>query len=57
MTSYMQNGVDTYFDILVTNEDPASDAGSQTIVLEGVNLDKVDNGKALILNQTYWMKR
>ena len=41
MTSYMQNGVDTYFDILVTNEDPASDAGSQTIVLEGVNLDKV----------------
>ena len=41
MTSYMQNGIDTYFDILVTNEDPASDAGSQTIVLEGVNLDKV----------------
>lgn len=23
MTSYMQNGIDTYFDILVTNEDPA----------------------------------
>ena len=41
MTSYMQNGVDTYFGILVTMEDPASDAGSQTIVLEGVNLDKV----------------
>ncbi|WJH30958.1 phage tail tube protein [Paenibacillus sp. CC-CFT742] len=41
MLQYMQNGVDTYFDIEVTNEDPSSTIGKQTVSLKGVNLDSV----------------
>ncbi|CAI6081980.1 phage tail tube protein [Paenibacillus sp. JJ-100] len=41
MLEYMQNGVDTYFDIEVTNEDPSSTIGKQTVTLKGVNLDSV----------------
>ncbi|MBY0202977.1 phage tail tube protein [Paenibacillus cucumis (ex Kampfer et al. 2016)] len=41
MLQYMQNGVDTYFDIEVTNEDPSSTVGKQTVTLKGVNLDSV----------------
>ncbi|CAM3030035.1 phage tail tube protein [Paenibacillus sp. FSL H7-0942] len=41
MLQYMQNGVDTYFDIEVTNEDPSSTIGKQTVTLKGVNLDSV----------------
>ncbi|MGQ8870882.1 phage tail tube protein [Paenibacillus sp. TSA_86.1] len=41
MLQYMQNGVDTYFDIQVTNEDPSSTIGKQTVTLKGVNLDSV----------------
>lgn len=36
---YKRTGEDIYFDIQVTNEDPVSDAGAQTVVLTGCNLD------------------
>lgn len=37
----LQNeGVDTYFDMQIDSEDPTSDSGNESIVLEGVNLDK-----------------
>ncbi|WPP40455.1 phage tail tube protein [Paenibacillus hunanensis] len=41
MLDYMKTGVDTYFDIEVTNEDPTSSIGYQTIILRDVNLDSV----------------
>ncbi|ACO85661.1 phage tail tube protein [Clostridium botulinum] len=41
MIKYMKTGVDTYFDITVTNEDPTSSIGKQTTVLKDCNLDEV----------------
>lgn len=41
MLDYMQTGVDQYFDIVVTNEDPSSSVGAQRVTLKGVNLDSV----------------
>lgn len=41
MLKYMKDGVDTYFDLAVTNEDPTSKIGKQTIVLKNCNLDEV----------------
>ncbi|KGE21078.1 phage tail tube protein [Paenibacillus wynnii] len=41
MLDYMHTGVDQYFDIVVTNEDPSSSIGAQRIMLKGVNLDSV----------------
>ncbi len=41
MLDYMKTGVDTYFDIEVTNEDPTSSIGYQTVILRDVNLDSV----------------
>lgn len=41
MLKYMKDGIDTYFDLAVTNEDPTSDIGKQTIVLKNCNLDEV----------------
>ncbi|WP_379130935.1 phage tail tube protein [Paenibacillus sp. sgz500958] len=41
MLDYMHTGIDTYFDIVVTNEDPSSSIGAQRIMLKGVNLDSV----------------
>ena len=39
LQKYKQTGEDIYFDIQVTNEDPASSAGRQTIVFKDCNLD------------------
>lgn len=36
---YKKTGEDIYFDIQVTNEDPTSAAGRQSIILTGCNLD------------------
>ena len=36
---YKKTGEDIYFDIQVTNEDPTSAAGKQTVILTGCNLD------------------
>ncbi|AUN11203.1 phage tail tube protein [Clostridium botulinum] len=41
MIKYMKTGVDTYFDVSVTNEDPTSSVGKQTVVLKDCNLDEV----------------
>ena len=34
MLEYMKNGVDTYFELLITNEDPTSATGKQTVLLK-----------------------
>lgn len=36
---YKNTGEDIYFDIQVTNEDPTSGVGRQTVILKGCNLD------------------
>lgn len=36
---YKNTGEDIYFDITVTNEDPTSTVGNQTIILKGCNID------------------
>lgn len=41
MLDYMKNGVDTYFEIMVTNEDPTGDTGRQTILLKDVNMNEI----------------
>ncbi|MCY6958870.1 phage tail tube protein [Clostridium brassicae] len=40
MIKYMKEGIDTYFDLTVVNEDPTSTIGKQTIVLKDCNLDE-----------------
>ena len=39
MQRYKDTGEDTYFEIQVTNEDPTSKAGRQTVVFMGCNID------------------
>ena len=41
MLDYIKNGRDVYFDIIVTNDDPTSTIGRQTVALHGCNLDSV----------------
>jgi hypothetical protein len=41
MLNYTKNGVDTYFDVQVTNEDPSSTIGKQTVVVRNINLDEL----------------
>ncbi len=41
MKEYKNSGKDIYFDIVVVNDDPTSDAGSQTITLMDCNLDNI----------------
>lgn len=36
---YKETGQDVYFDIQVTNEDPTSSVGRQTVILKDCNLD------------------
>lgn len=36
---YKETGEDTYFDIQITNEDPTSKVGRQTIILKDCNVD------------------
>lgn len=36
---YKDTGEDIYFDIQVTNEDPTSQVGRQTVILKGCNID------------------
>lgn len=37
--TYMETGRDLYFDLLVTNEDPQSRLGKQTMLFTGCNID------------------
>lgn len=39
LMEYKETGEDIYFDIQVTNDDPASKAGTQTIIFTGCNID------------------
>lgn len=39
MYRYKETGEDVYFDIQVTNEDPTSSIGRQTVILKDANLD------------------
>lgn len=39
LVKFKETGEDIYFDIQVTNEDPTSAIGRQTVILKGVNLD------------------
>ncbi len=39
LMEYKETGEDVYFDILVTNNDPASAAGKQTVIFTGCNID------------------
>ena len=41
MSDYIKTGKDMYFDIQVSNEDPTSSVGRQTVVLKNCNLDSV----------------
>lgn len=41
MAKYKNTGVDFYFDIQITNEDPTSAVGSQTIILKDCNVDSI----------------
>ena len=45
MADYMKNGVDTYFELLLTNEDPTGDAGRQTVLSKDVNIEEMLIGK------------
>ena len=42
MADYAKTGIDVYFDILVVNEDPASGAGRQSVLLKHCNIDGAD---------------
>lgn len=39
MLDYKETGTDVYFDIQITNEDPTSSVGRQTIILKDCNVD------------------
>ena len=39
MYAYQQDGTDAYFEIQVTNSDPTSMVGDQTVTLKNCNLD------------------
>ena len=39
MLDYKDTGKDVYFEIQVTNEDPTSSVGKQTVILLGCNID------------------
>ena len=39
MLHYKDTGEDTYFEMQITNEDPTSSAGRQTVVLVDCNID------------------
>lgn len=39
MLDYKDTGKDTYFEIEIINDDPSSDAGAQTMVLQDCNID------------------
>ena len=39
MANYKETGADVYFDIQVTNEDPTSTVGRQTVILKDCNID------------------
>ena len=51
MSTYIHKGIDTYFELLIENDDPSSDIGKQTIILKQVNINNIDIAK-LDINST-----
>lgn len=51
INKYIHKGVDTYFELLIQNNDPSSDIGKQTIILKQVNINNIDIAK-LDINST-----
>lgn len=45
LQDYVKTGRDTYFTIVITNEDPGSRTGKQVIQILGCNIDSVDIAK------------
>lgn len=45
MQEYVKTGKDTYFTIVVTNEDPGSATGKQVVQVIGCNIDALDIAK------------
>lgn len=45
MVKYIDEGVDTYFELLIENKDPSSEIGKQTIILNNVNINSMDIAK------------
>lgn len=45
MVDYAKKGIDTYFKLQITNEDPTSSIGKQTVTLIDVNLDEAEVAK------------
>lgn len=45
MIDYAKNGVDQYFKLQISNEDPTSSIGRQTVTLIDVNLDDAEIAK------------
>ncbi|WP_046233724.1 phage tail tube protein [Paenibacillus algorifonticola] len=41
MIDYVKTGKDNWFDLVVENEDPSSDAGKQSILLKDCNMDSI----------------
>lgn len=39
LLAYKETGEDVYFDMQITNEDPSSSAGKQTVILKDCNID------------------
>nr|WP_317356789.1 phage tail tube protein [uncultured Tyzzerella sp.] len=51
MLKYIKEGKDTYFEIIIENNDPSSDIERQSIALKQVNIDNVTMAK-LDINST-----
>lgn len=45
MLDYIKLGKDVYFDIIITNDDPTSTIGRQTVALRNCNLDSITAAK------------
>lgn len=45
MLDYIKTGVDKYYDMVITNSDPASVSGTQSVKLKGVNFDSMILGQ------------
>lgn len=45
MINYIKTGRDIYFDMQITNEDPTSSVGRQTVILKDCNLDSTTIAK------------
>lgn len=50
MGDYINQGIDKYFQLVISNNDPSSDIGTQTIALNGVNFDNTTMAKLDVNN-------